>query len=102
MKILSGLFDTRDDAVQAIGDLVERGISRHDISIVSNDSSGWYDEDCREEAGAETGAGIGAILGGAGGLLTGLGALAIPGIGQLAAAGWLLSAAVIRCSVRKP
>ena len=93
MNILSGLFDTRRDAIEAIDDLIERGVPRHDISIVSNDSAGWYDEDSREEAGAETGAGIGALAGGAGGMLAGLGVLVIPGIGQLAAAGWLLSTA---------
>jgi hypothetical protein len=93
MKTLSGLFDTRSDATQAIDDLIERGVPRGDISIVSNDSGGWYDEDSEEEAGAETGAGIGAIAGGAGGLLAGLGMLAVPGIGELVAAGWLLSAA---------
>lgn len=93
MKILSGLFDTRSDATQAIEDLIERGISRSDISIVSRDSGGWYDEDSKEEAGAETGAGIGAIAGGTGGLLAGLGVLAIPGIGELVAAGWILSTA---------
>lgn len=92
MKTLSGLFDTRNDATRAIEDMIERGIPRGDISIVSNDSGGWYDEDSKEEAGAETGAGIGAIAGGAGGLLAGLGAIAIPGIGELVAAGWLLSA----------
>jgi hypothetical protein len=93
MKTLAGLFDTRSDATQAIEDLIERGISRADISIVSNDSGGWYDEDSKEEAGAETGAGIGAVAGGAGGLLAGLGVLAIPGIGELLAAGWLLPTA---------
>lgn len=93
MKTLSGLFDTRSDASQAIEDLVERGVSRADISVLSNDSAGWYDEDSEEEAGAETGAGLGALAGGAGGLLAGLGMLAIPGIGELVAAGWLLSTA---------
>lgn len=93
MRTLAGLFDTRSDATQAIDDLIERGISRGDISVVSNDSGGWYDEDSQEEAGAETGAGIGAVAGGAGGLLAGLGVLAIPGIGELVAAGWLLSTA---------
>ncbi|MGV8953137.1 MAG: hypothetical protein ACOH2M_18715, partial [Cypionkella sp.] len=43
---------------------------------------------------AGTGAGIGALLGGAGGLLAGLGALAIPGIGPVVAAGWLVSTAL--------
>jgi hypothetical protein len=93
MKTLSGLFDTRKDATLAIEDLVERGIDRSAISILSNDSAGWYDEDSEEEAGAEKGAGIGAVAGGAGGLLAGLGMLVIPGIGELVAAGWLLSTA---------
>ncbi len=93
MKTLSGLFDTRKDAMLAIEDLVERGVDRAEISILSNDSAGWYDENSEEEAGAEKGAGIGALAGGAGGLLAGLGMLAIPGIGELVAAGWLLSAA---------
>ena len=93
MRTLSGLFDTRVDAIQTIDDLTARGVPRSDISILSNDSSGWYDEDSEEEAGAETGAGLGAVAGGAGGLLMGLGILAVPGIGELVAAGWLLSAA---------
>jgi len=93
MRTLSGLFDTRADASQTIEDLIARGVPRADISIISNDSSGWYDEDSQEEAGAETGAGLGAVAGGAGGLLMGLGLLAIPGIGELVAAGWLLSTA---------
>jgi hypothetical protein len=93
MKILSGLFDSRADATLTIDELIERGIPRDEISIVSNDASGWYDEDSREEAGAEKGAGVGALAGGAGGLIAALGGLAIPGIGELVAAGWLLSAA---------
>lgn len=38
---------------------------------------------------AGTGSAIGAAIGGAGGLLAGLGALAIPGLGPVVAAGWL-------------
>src|SRR5205823_14198094 len=44
-----------------------------------------------EDAGK--GAGIGAAVGGVGGLLTGLGLLAIPGIGPVVAAGWLVATA---------
>ena len=42
---------------------------------------------------AGKGAGIGAAVGGAGGLLTGLGLLAIPGVGPVVAAGWLVATA---------
>ena len=43
--------------------------------------------------GVEGGAGAGVVLGGAGGLLAGLGLLAIPGIGPVVAGGWLLATA---------
>ncbi len=44
--------------------------------------------------GAGTGAGIGAGVGGAAGLMAGLGLLAIPGVGPVVAAGWLVATAV--------
>src|SRR6202045_1264027 len=44
--------------------------------------------------GTGTGAGIGATIGGATGLLAGLGLLAIPGLGPVVAAGWLASTAL--------
>lgn len=43
-------------------------------------------------SGAGTGATIGTVLGGGAGLLAGIGALAIPGIGPIVAAGWLVAA----------
>lgn len=43
--------------------------------------------------GAAAGAGYGAAVGGTGGLLAGLGMLAIPGIGPVVAAGWLAATA---------
>ena len=44
--------------------------------------------------GAGKGAGIGAGVGGTAGLLAGLGLLAIPGLGPVVAAGWLVATAV--------
>ena len=41
--------------------------------------------------GAGTGASIGTIIGGGAGLLAGIGALAIPGVGPVIAAGWLVA-----------
>ena len=38
--------------------------------------------------------GVGAAVGGVGGLLTGLGMMAIPGVGPVVAAGWLIATAV--------
>ncbi|MDB5658608.1 MAG: hypothetical protein JWS10_1223 [Cypionkella sp.] len=52
-----------------------------------------YDTDANA-SGTATGAGIGAAIGGGAGLLTGLGLLAIPGVGPLVAAGWFAATAV--------
>ncbi|WP_192361515.1 hypothetical protein [Mesorhizobium mediterraneum] len=95
MKTVTGLFDNYDDASNAVGELEATGIPHSDISIVANNSSDWYDDDRSEAAeDAAGGAGIGAVVGGTGGLLTGLGIMAIPGVGPVVAAGWLAATAV--------
>ena len=87
-------------------DLEAAGVPSSDISIVSNNSDNWFSKngspkrvdrdgdgvDDRAE-GAGEGAGIGAAVGGAAGLLAGLGLLAIPGVGPVVAAGWLVATA---------
>lgn len=96
MKTVSGLFDNYSDAQDAVGELEATGIPSADISIVANNSDDWYEDEERSDAAedAGTGAGIGAVVGGAGGLLTGLGIMAIPGVGPVVAAGWLAATAV--------
>ena len=47
--------------------------------------------DTETEKGAGTGATIGTVLGGGAGLLAGIGSLAIPGVGPVVAAGWLIA-----------
>ena len=95
MKTVTGLFDDYSDASAAVTALEARGIPSDDISIVSNNA---HERDGHDESntaeGAGTGAGIGAVVGGAGGLLTGLGLMAIPGVGPVVAAGWLAATAV--------
>jgi hypothetical protein len=96
MRTVTGLYDSYDEAQDAVGELEASGIPSSDISIVANNSEDWYENDepseAAEDAGA--GAGIGAVVGGAGGLLTGLGVMAIPGVGPVVAAGWLAATAV--------
>ena len=95
MRTITGLFDTHDQADRAVRSLKDAGIAPGDISIVANNADGAHaadDDDVAEGAGA--GAGVGAAIGGAGGLLTGLGLIAIPGIGPVIAGGWLLSTVV--------
>jgi hypothetical protein len=100
MTTVSGLFDNYDDALTATNKLQALGIDRANISIVANNTDDWYGRrtasaDTDSEAGedAAKGAGLGAVVGGAGGLLAGLGLLAIPGIGPVVAAGWLAATA---------
>lgn len=83
MRIVSGLFDTRDQADAAVDALEGADIPSADISLVAPG------EDSAGESNAAEGAGIGAAVGGVGGLLAGLGAFAIPGIGPVVGAGWL-------------
>ena len=105
-KVISKLYPTYERAQAAVRDLETAGVPSGDISIVSNNSDNWFSNngspkrvdrdgdgvDDRAE-GAGTGAGIGATVGGAAGLLAGLGLLAIPGVGPVVAAGWLVATA---------
>lgn len=102
-QTITALYDSYDDASKAVAKLEASGISHSDISIVSSNENDRHAgrvatgdhtrTDTAETAstGAGTGAGVGTLLGGAAGLLTGLGLLAIPGVGPVVAAGWLVT-----------
>lgn len=107
MKTLVGTYDNLQTAYAVANDLIAAGYSRNDISVVAHDPDNEYSSYLNRGAGqgsnqayVETdeaddvakGAGIGAALGGLGGLLVSLGALAIPGVGPAIAAGPLLAA----------
>jgi hypothetical protein len=92
MRTVTGLFDDYTDASSAVSELEAVGVPSSDISIVSNNADKRHGDSNAAE-GAGTGAGIGAVVGGAGGLLTGLGLMAIPGVGPVVAAGWLAATA---------
>lgn len=95
MRTVTGLYDSYDDARSAVKALENAGVPSDDISIVTNNADGTDVEGQGSYAGegAGTGAGLGAVAGGAGGLLTGLGMLAIPGVGPVVAGGWLVATA---------
>ena len=95
-KVVAGLFEAPDQASRAINDLRSMGVDPSRVSVIARDK-----EQAREVAdqtgaevatGAATGAGLGALLGGAAGWLIGIGALAIPGIGPIVAAGPIAAA----------
>lgn len=105
-KTVVGLFYDTEHARMAVQDLVDMGIPRSDISLMSRtegEAKGIVTDTGRAATtrettetaageGAAAGAGVGAALGGVGGLLVGLGALAIPGVGPILAAGPLVAA----------
>ncbi|HEV7275585.1 MAG TPA: hypothetical protein VGN80_04805 [Devosiaceae bacterium] len=94
MHVITGLFDTYAHASEAVHALHDAGIRTADISLIANDPEGLSPEQDRVGDGATAGAELGAVLGGAGGLLAGLGVLAIPGLGPVLAGGWLFAAAM--------
>jgi hypothetical protein len=100
-RTVVALYDDFATANAAVRELVDNGITRDDISLLASDESGEYGRYVKTDAttdtsataqGAGVGAGIGAVIGGLGGLLLGLGALTIPGIGPVLAAGPLAAA----------
>ena len=92
-QTIIGLFRSREQAEEAIRELRARNFSDLDISLVARGEEG--------EGGAEAGfddqnladgAATGGAIGGLAGLLAGAGALLIPGIGPIIAAGPLAGA----------
>ncbi len=81
--------------MSAVNALEDAGFPHSEISIVSNNAEDRYPPDYRTKTAEDAGkgAGIGAAIGGVGGLLTGLGLMAIPGVGPVVAAGWLAATA---------
>ena len=100
-KTIVSLYDDFATAQRVAQELVDAGFSRDNISVMANDATGEYGSQMGAEfdaesgaSGAAAGAGMGATVGGIGGLLVGLGAIAIPGIGPVVAAGPLVTALV--------
>jgi hypothetical protein len=95
-KAVVGIVNADPQVLKILGDLKAAGFSNDDISVLMPDKSGTRDfaheHGTKAPEGAVTGAGAGGVLGGALGWLTGLGALAIPGLGPFIAAGPIMAA----------
>lgn len=93
--IVSRLFDTYEHATSAVAQLEAAGIPHSAISMVANNADDRYSPTTTDTTGASpgggTGASLGTVIGGGAGLLAGLGMLAIPGVGPVVAAGWLIA-----------
>jgi len=95
-KSVFGLARDESQAAQIVDQLKSAGFSNNDISVLLPDKSGTKDfahqKGTKAPEGAVTGAGTGGVLGGVLGWLTGIGALAIPGLGPFIAAGPIMAA----------
>jgi hypothetical protein len=91
MQTVSGLFKTYLEATTAVHALNDAGIRSADISLIANSPQDLTPEVSAVGKDTAAGAEVGALLGGAGGLLAGLGVLAIPGLGPMIAGGWLFA-----------
>jgi uncharacterized membrane protein len=85
-QTIVAMYDVVGEAERAVRELRDYGIADRDISLLARDFETGETRDLKGSATA-TGVGVGAALGGLGGLLVGLGALTIPGLGPVLAAG---------------
>jgi hypothetical protein len=90
------LVDTEAQADAIIGKLRSAGFADNDISVLFPDKGTTRDfahkKATKMPEGATVGAGTGGVVGGTIGLLAGIGALAIPGLGPFIAAGPIMAA----------
>jgi hypothetical protein len=90
---ITRLFDSHRDAENAVREIEAIGVPHGDISIMGNKPDDYNDDHhtggVNHAGDVSRGVSTGALIGGTGGLLAGLGLLVIPGLGPLVAAGWL-------------
>jgi hypothetical protein len=90
-KSVFGIYATADQAERAVNALIEDGFMSQDVSVLMPDQRSTrefaHHKETKAPEGATAGVTAGGVLGGALGVAIGLGALAIPGVGPLLAAG---------------
>ncbi len=90
-----GILHTKEEAENLVADLRAAGFGESEISVLFPDKEGMYDfaHDTATKApeGAVGGASTGGLIGGALGLLAGIGAIAVPGLGPFIAAGPIMA-----------
>jgi hypothetical protein len=94
-KSVIGIVETQIQAERIVDQLQQSGVASGDISVLFPDKRGTKDfaheHNTKAPEGAVAGVGAGGVIGGTLGLLAGIGALAIPGVGPLIAAGPLMA-----------
>jgi hypothetical protein len=95
-KSIVGIAKSQVEVEAVVDDLQNSGVSPTDISVLIPDSGGVPDtgtvKATKAPEGATTGVVAGGLTGGTLGLLAGIGALAIPGVGPFIAAGPIMAA----------
>jgi len=91
-----GIYPSYESVERAVDALRVAGFRGTDISVLFPENVGTKDfameKGTKAPEGAATGAGTGVVVGGTLGWLTGIGALAIPGLGPFIAAGPIMAA----------
>jgi Protein of unknown function (DUF3341) len=91
-----GIYRDRVGVEEAVDALRQAGFRNTDISVLFPENQGTKDfaheKSTKAPEGTAAGAGTGAVIGGTLGWLAGIGALAIPGVGPLIAAGPIVAA----------
>jgi hypothetical protein len=95
-KAVIGIVPTLIQAEAIVSELREAGFMTSDLSVLLPNKHGQrelvVEHSTKAPEGVASGAGAGGLLGGALGLLAGVGALAIPGLGPFIAAGPIMAA----------
>jgi hypothetical protein len=90
------IYRSHSAVERAVDHLLRTGFSHSDISVLLPDDESmrsWtHERSTKAPEGATTGVTAGGVIGGTLGLLAGIGALAIPGVGPLIAAGPIMAA----------
>ena len=91
-----GIYRNRAQVEEGIDSLLAAKFRKEDISVLFPENEGTKDfaheKNTKAPEGAATGVGTGGVVGGTLGLLAGIGALAIPGLGPFIAAGPIMGA----------
>src|SRR5215469_4536122 len=94
-KAVYGIYPTIASAEAAVDRLRGAGFANSDVSVLMEDNESTrqfaHEKATKAPEGTATGVTTGGIVGGTLGLLAGLGALAIPGVGPLIAAGPIMA-----------
>ncbi|MDP8988676.1 MAG: general stress protein [Acidobacteriota bacterium] len=90
-----GIYKSSAQAERAVDRMLAAGFSNNDISVLLPDSQSSkqfaHEKNTKAPEGATTGVATGGVVGGTLGLLAGMGALAIPGLGPFIAAGPIMA-----------